>query len=97
MEPYLPMTFSELKTLLEDDGIVDWPTHRLRILGEFQTQKLDCGTRVFSLRNHELDVMPSEDMPTTRPERVNLQLDFTYDFDFCRFKSILSVCRIILF
>ena len=77
-QPYLPMTFSELKTLLEMDDIVEWPTHRLRVLGEFQAKKLDCGTRRFSLRNHIQDSVIGQYEPRTESnERLSLPLDFS--------------------
>ena len=72
-QPYLPMTFSELKSLLEMDNIVEWPTYRFRLLGEFQVSIEDDGRRTYFLKNHQSDVVICQE---TRG-KLFLLLDFT--------------------
>ena len=55
-QPYLPMTFSELKSLLEMDNIVEWPTYRFRLLGEFQVSQED----IFGVQQETLRRLPNE-------------------------------------
>jgi len=72
-QPYLPVTFSELKSLLEMDNIVEWPTYRFRLLGEFQVSQEDNGTKTYFLKNHPLDLVVCAE---TRG-KLFLLLDFT--------------------
>lgn len=80
-QPYLPITCEEF-SVVQEDGLVDWPSQKLRILGKLvkeTTEKEKTGKsalkRLRKIRFTNTDNMLLESIG--EPTKVFIQLDFS--------------------